>query len=83
MSSARLMLRLRHLVEAVAGVIGVLLIRELVGRLAANATLVPPPATVWRAASPQEMAGAALLLCSEAGSFVTGADLQATGGAHL
>ena len=36
MSSARLMLRLRHLVEAVAGVIGVLLICELVGRLAAG-----------------------------------------------
>ena len=30
-----------------------------------------------------EIAGAALLLCSEAGSFITGADLQATGGRHL
>ena len=36
-----------------------------------------------RAGAPEEMAGAALLLCSDAGSFITGADLQATGGAHL
>jgi NAD(P)-dependent dehydrogenase (short-subunit alcohol dehydrogenase family) len=36
-----------------------------------------------RAAQPEEMAGAALLLCSEAGSFITGADVQATGGGHL
>ena len=36
-----------------------------------------------RAGTPEEMAGAALLLCSEAGSFITGADLQATGGKHL
>ena len=36
-----------------------------------------------RAGRPEEMAGAALLLCSEAGSFITGADLQATGGRHL
>jgi glucose 1-dehydrogenase len=36
-----------------------------------------------RAAAAEEMAGAALLLCSEAGSFITGADLQASGGAHL
>ena len=36
-----------------------------------------------RAGTPEEMAGAALLLCSEAGSFITGADLQATGGHHL
>ena len=36
-----------------------------------------------RAGVPEEMAGAALLLCSEAGSFITGADVQATGGAHL
>ena len=36
-----------------------------------------------RAARPEELAGAALLLCSDAGSFITGADLQATGGAHL
>jgi NAD(P)-dependent dehydrogenase (short-subunit alcohol dehydrogenase family) len=36
-----------------------------------------------RAGKPSEMAGAALLLCSEAGSFITGADLQATGGRHL
>jgi NAD(P)-dependent dehydrogenase (short-subunit alcohol dehydrogenase family) len=36
-----------------------------------------------RAGSPDEMAGAALLLCSDAGSFITGADLQATGGRHL
>lgn len=36
-----------------------------------------------RAGKPSEMAGAALLLCSQAGSFITGADLQATGGRHL
>lgn len=36
-----------------------------------------------RAGTPQEMVGAALLLCSDAGAFITGADLQATGGAHL
>jgi NAD(P)-dependent dehydrogenase (short-subunit alcohol dehydrogenase family) len=38
---------------------------------------------VGRAGTPEEMAGAALLLCSDAGSFITGADLQATGGRHL
>ena len=36
-----------------------------------------------RAGQPSEMAGPALLLCSEAGSFITGADLQVTGGRHL
>lgn len=36
-----------------------------------------------RSGRPSEMAGAALLLCSEAGSYITGADLQATGGRHL
>jgi NAD(P)-dependent dehydrogenase (short-subunit alcohol dehydrogenase family) len=36
-----------------------------------------------RAGTPEEVAGAALLLCSDAGSFITGADLQATGGRHL
>jgi NAD(P)-dependent dehydrogenase (short-subunit alcohol dehydrogenase family) len=36
-----------------------------------------------RAGRPSEMAGAALLLCSQAGSYITGADLQATGGRHL
>jgi NAD(P)-dependent dehydrogenase (short-subunit alcohol dehydrogenase family) len=36
-----------------------------------------------RAGQPSEMAGAALLLCSDAGSYITGADLQATGGRHL
>jgi NAD(P)-dependent dehydrogenase (short-subunit alcohol dehydrogenase family) len=40
-------------------------------------------APMQRAGLPAEMAGAALLLCSEAGSFITGADLQATGGRHL
>ncbi len=36
-----------------------------------------------RAGTPEEMVGAALLFCSDAGSFITGADLQATGGGHL
>jgi glucose 1-dehydrogenase len=36
-----------------------------------------------RAGKPPEVASAALLLCSEAGSFITGADLQVTGGRHL
>lgn len=36
-----------------------------------------------RAGRPEEMVGAALLFCSDAGSFITGANLQATGGAHL
>jgi NAD(P)-dependent dehydrogenase (short-subunit alcohol dehydrogenase family) len=36
-----------------------------------------------RAGTPDEMAVAALLLCSEAGSYITGANLEATGGAHL
>jgi NAD(P)-dependent dehydrogenase (short-subunit alcohol dehydrogenase family) len=33
-----------------------------------------------RAGRASEMAAAALLLCSDAGSYITGADLQATGG---
>ena len=36
-----------------------------------------------RAASPDEMVGAAVLLCSPSSSFITGTDLQVTGGAHL
>ncbi len=36
-----------------------------------------------RAGVPDEMVGAALLLCSDAARFITGADLQATGGGHL
>jgi NAD(P)-dependent dehydrogenase (short-subunit alcohol dehydrogenase family) len=36
-----------------------------------------------RAGLPDEMANAAVLLCSRASGFITGADLQATGGAHL
>ena len=49
MSDGRPTWRWRHLLLPVLGVVGVLLIWELVARLAANATLVPPPATVWRA----------------------------------
>lgn len=40
-------------------------------------------APMRRAGEASEMAGAALLLCSDAGSFITGIDLQATGGRHL
>jgi NAD(P)-dependent dehydrogenase (short-subunit alcohol dehydrogenase family) len=36
-----------------------------------------------RAAEPDEMVGAALLLCSDAGSYIAGADLMITGGGHL
>ena len=140
--------RLRRVAEPVLGVLAVILLWELASRHAANATLVPPPAVVWRAfvamqgtdlpldigasllhlligyglgataglllaliatarnqwrrvdaaawrgieaaanpmgraGTPEDMAGAALLLCSDAGAFITGADLQATGGAHL
>ena len=41
--------RLRHLIEPALGILGVLLLWEGVSRLAANATLVPPPAIVWQA----------------------------------
>jgi NAD(P)-dependent dehydrogenase (short-subunit alcohol dehydrogenase family) len=40
-------------------------------------------APIQRAAQPREIASAALLLCSEGGSFVVGADIQVTGGRHL
>lgn len=36
-----------------------------------------------RAGTTEEVAGAALLLCSDAGGFITGADLQVNGGRHL
>lgn len=36
-----------------------------------------------RAAEPEEIVGAALLLCSDAASFITGANLEMTGGGHL
>jgi len=36
-----------------------------------------------RAATPDEMTGAALLLCSEAASYIAGVDLMVTAGAHL
>ena len=38
---------------------------------------------IGRAGRPDEMVGAALLLCSEAASYIAGADLMVTGGAHL
>ena len=47
------------------------------------ATIQAEANPMGRAGTPDEMASAALLLCSDAGSFITGADLQATGGAHL
>lgn len=39
--------------------------------------------TIGRAAQPDEMAGAALLLCSDAASYIAGVDLMVTAGAHL
>jgi NAD(P)-dependent dehydrogenase (short-subunit alcohol dehydrogenase family) len=36
-----------------------------------------------RAGTPDDIAHAALLLCSDAGGFITGADLQVNGGRHL
>ena len=36
-----------------------------------------------RAGLPEDLAGAALLLCSDAGSFITGANLNVTGGGDL
>ena len=38
---------------------------------------------IGRAGLPDEMAAAAVLLCSRASGFITGVDLQATGGGHL
>jgi NAD(P)-dependent dehydrogenase (short-subunit alcohol dehydrogenase family) len=39
--------------------------------------------TIGRAAQPSEMVGAALLLCSDAASYISGVDLMVTAGAHL
>ena len=36
-----------------------------------------------RAGLPEDLAGAALLLCSDAGSFITGANINVTGGADI
>jgi len=40
-------------------------------------------APMERAAQPDEMVGAAVLLCSDAASYIAGVDLPVTGGAHL
>jgi NAD(P)-dependent dehydrogenase (short-subunit alcohol dehydrogenase family) len=40
-------------------------------------------APIGRAAEPDEMVGAALLLCSDAASYIAGADVMVTGGGHL
>ncbi|MGG5820398.1 SDR family NAD(P)-dependent oxidoreductase [Falsiroseomonas sp. HW251] len=39
--------------------------------------------TIGRAALPQEVVGAAILLCSDAASYISGADLPITAAAHL
>ena len=36
-----------------------------------------------RAGTPNDLVGAALLLCSDAGAYIAGADLMVTGGGHL
>ena len=36
-----------------------------------------------RAGLPEDLVGAALLLCSDAGSFITGANVNVTGGGDL
>jgi NAD(P)-dependent dehydrogenase (short-subunit alcohol dehydrogenase family) len=38
---------------------------------------------IGRAAEPDEMVGAAVLLCSDAASYIAGIDLMVTGGGHL
>jgi NAD(P)-dependent dehydrogenase (short-subunit alcohol dehydrogenase family) len=38
---------------------------------------------IGRAAEPDEMVGAAVLLCSDAASYIAGTDLMVTGGGHL
>lgn len=38
---------------------------------------------IGRAAEPDEMVGAAVMLCSEAASYIAGIDLMVTGGAHM
>jgi NAD(P)-dependent dehydrogenase (short-subunit alcohol dehydrogenase family) len=38
---------------------------------------------IGRAAEPDEMVGAAVLLCSDAASYIAGSDLMVTGGGHL
>ncbi len=40
-------------------------------------------APIGRAAEPNEMVGAALLLCSDAASYIAGTDVMVTGGGHL
>ena len=40
-------------------------------------------APIGRAAEPDEMVGAALLLCSDAASYIAGTDVMVTGGGHL
>jgi len=45
-----------------------------------QATVARP---IGRAAEPDEMVGAAVLLCSDAASYIAGTDLMVTGGGHL
>ena len=46
-------------------------------RIEANAS------PMGRAGTPQDLVGAALLLCSDAGAYIAGADLMVTGAGHL
>ncbi len=45
--------------------------------------MIERPSTKGRAGQPENLVGAALLLCSNAVSFITGTNVNVTGGADL